>query len=465
MSDPRPQALEYVRRNRDRFLEELKDFLRIPSVSTDPAHEPDVRRAAEWVADRLRRAGAGRVEIFPTGGHPVVYAEAPADRPEAPIVLVYGHYDVQPPDPLDQWESGPFDPTVRGDNLYARGASDMKGQVLASIAAFEAVARSGPLPVHVKFLIEGEEEIGSPHLPDFIQRNRELLRCSVSLNPDAGMIAPDLPTITYGLRGLAYFELRVYGPAHDLHSGLYGGVVHNPAQVLCELIAGMHDAEGRVTLPGFYDRVRPLTEEERAELARLPMDERFYLELTGAPALWGEAGYTPIERIGARPTLEVNGLLAGFTGPGAKTVLPAYAMAKISMRLVPDQDPEEVYQQLLRYLEERAPKTVRWEVIRMAGVGASLTDRNHPAVQALSRALEAVWGRRPVFKREGGTVPIVTQLKEILGVESVLTGFGLPDDNYHAPNEKLHLPTWSRGIEALVHFFYNYGEGKEGASH
>ncbi|MFN3929953.1 MAG: M20/M25/M40 family metallo-hydrolase, partial [Thermoflexus sp.] len=338
MSDPRLQALEYVRRNRDRFLEELKDFLRIPSVSTDPAHQRDVQRAAEWVADRLRRAGAGRVEIFPTGGHPVVYAEAPANRPEAPVVLVYGHYDVQPPDPLDQWESGPFDPTVRGDNLYARGASDMKGQVLASIAAFEAVARSGPPPVHVKFLIEGEEEVGSPHLPDFIERNRELLQCSVSLNPDAGMIAPDRPTITYGLRGLAYFELRVYGPAHDLHSGLYGGVVHNPAQALCELIAGMHDAEGRVTLPGFYDRVRPLTEEERAELARLPMDERFYLELTGAPALWGEAGYTPIERIGARPTLEVNGLLAGFTGPGAKTVLPAYAMAKISMRLVPDQD-------------------------------------------------------------------------------------------------------------------------------
>ncbi len=465
MSDPRAQALEYARRNRDRFLEELKDFLRIPSVSTDPAYASGVRQAAEWVADRLRGAGAEQVEILPTGGCPLVYAEAPAGRPEAPTVLIYGHYDVQPPDPLDQWESGPFDPTVRGDYLYARGASDMKGQVMASIAAFEAVVRSGSLPVHVKFLVEGEEEIGSPHLPDFIQRNRERLQASVSLNPDAGMIRPDMPTITYGLRGLAYFELRVYGPAHDLHSGLYGGVVHNPAQVLCELIAGMHDAEGRVTLPGFYDRVRPLTEEERAELARLPMDERFYLEITGAPALWGEAGYTPIERIGARPTLEVNGLLAGFTGPGAKTIVPAYAMAKISMRLVPDQDPEEVHQQLRRYLEERAPRTVRWEVIPMAGVRASLTDRNHPAVQALSRALEAVWGRRPLFKREGGTVPIVTQLKEILGVESVLTGFALPDDNFHAPNEKLHLPTWSRGIEAMVHFLYNYGEQSGAAPH
>ncbi|MDW8065679.1 MAG: dipeptidase [Anaerolineae bacterium] len=458
MSDPRSQALEYVRRNRDRFLEELKDFLRIPSVSTDPAHLADIGRAAEWVADRLRKAGAERVEVLPTQGHPVVYGEVHADRPEAPTVLVYGHYDVQPPDPLDLWENGPFEPTVRGENLYARGASDMKGQVMASIAAFEALVRTGSLPVHVKFLIEGEEEIGSPSLPAFIQQNRERLQCTVSLNPDAGMIAPDQPTITYGLRGLAYFELRVYGPAHDLHSGLYGGIVHNPAQALCELIAGMHDAEGRVTLPGFYDRVRPLTEEERAELARLPMDERFYRELTGAPALWGEAGYTPIERIGTRPTLEVNGLLAGFTGPGAKTVLPAYAMAKISMRLVPDQDPEEVYQQLLQYLEAHAPETVRWEVIRMAGVRASVTDRNHPAVQALSRALETVWGRRPLFKREGGTVPIVTQLKELLGIESVLTGFGLPDDNYHAPNEKLHLPTWRRGMEALVHFFYNYGE-------
>lgn len=457
MTDPRVQALDYVRRNRDRFLEELKDFLRIPSVSTDPAHRPDVERAARWVAERLRAAGVDHVEILPTAGHPVVYGEARSPHPEAPTVLVYGHYDVQPPDPLDLWTSGPFEPTVRGENLYARGASDMKGQVMAAIAAFEAVARSGPLPAHVKFLIEGEEEIGSPHLPAFIQAHRDRLACTVSLNPDSGMIAPDTPTITYGLRGLAYFELRVYGPSHDLHSGLYGGVVHNPAQALCELIAGMHDAEGRVTLPGFYDRVRPLTEEERAELARLPVDNRFYLEQTGAPALWGEAGYTPVERIGARPTLEINGLLSGFTGPGAKTVLPAEARAKISMRLVPDQDPEEVYQQLLRYLEERAPKTVRWEVIRMAGVRAVLTDRNHPAVQALRRALETVWGRPPVFKREGGTVPIVTQLKEMLGVESVLTGFGLPDDNLHAPNEKLHLPTWSRGLEALVHFFYNYG--------
>ncbi|MCS7251739.1 MAG: dipeptidase [Thermoflexus sp.] len=458
MSDPRPQAVDYVRRNQDRFLEDLKDFLRIPSVSTDPRCFEDIRRAAEWVADRLRQAGAEHVEVLPTEGHPVVYGAAYGDRSEAPTVLVYGHYDVQPPDPLERWENEPFEPVVRGENLYARGASDMKGQIIASIAAFEALIRTGSLPVHVKFLIEGEEEIGSPSLPAFIQQNRERLRCTVSLNPDAGMIAPDQPTITYGLRGLAYFELRVYGPAHDLHSGLYGGIVHNPAQVLCELIAGMHDAAGRVTLPGFYDRVRPLTEEERAELARLPMDEHFYLELTGAPTLWGETGYSPIERIGARPTLEVNGLLAGFTGPGAKTVLPAYAMAKISMRLVPDQDPEEVHQQLLQYLEAHAPETVRWEVIRMAGVRASVTDRNHPAVQALSRALETVWGRRPLFKREGGTVPIVTQLKELLGIESVLTGFGLPDDNYHAPNEKLHLPTWRRGMEALVHFFYNYGE-------
>ena len=334
----------------------------------------------------------------------------------------------------------------------------MKGQIIATLSALEAIKEtSGTYPVNLKFLIEGEEEIGSPSLPAFMEANKELLACDAALNPDAGMIAPDVPTIVYALRGLAYFELRVYGPSSDLHSGLYGGVVHNPAQALCELIAGMHDNQGRVTLPGYYDSVRELSAQERQELARLPMDEVYYQGQTGVPQVWGEAGFSPIERVGARPTLEVNGLYSGFIGKGSKTVLPAYAMAKISMRLVPDQDPAEVHQQLRRFLEERAPKTVRWELTAMQGGTASISDLNHPATQALAAALETVWGKRPVYKREGGSVPVVAEMQKLLSVESVLTGFGLPDDNLHAPNEKLHLPTWYKGIDALVHFFYNYG--------
>jgi acetylornithine deacetylase/succinyl-diaminopimelate desuccinylase-like protein len=455
MSDPRSAAIRYVQEHREQFLDELKEFASIPSVSTDPQHQADMRRCAEWVADRLRASGMGRVEVFSTTGHPVVYGESLSVGPNAPTVLIYGHYDVQPPDPLDLWQSGPFVPTLRGENLYARGASDNKGQMMTAIKAVEAAARATGLPANVKFFIEGEEEIGSPSLGEFIAGHKEMLACDFCLNPDAGMISADLPTITYALRGIAYFELRVYGPAHDLHSGLFGGVVHNPAQALCELIAAMHDGQGRVALPGFYDKVRPLDDQERAELARLPIGEDFYLQGTDAPALWGEQGYSPVERTGARPTLEVNGLLAGFTGEGSKTVIPAWAMAKISMRLVPDQDPDEVHQQLLRYLETNAPPTVRWKVIPLVGGPASICDRHSPGVRALSQALETVWGKRPVFKREGGSIPVVAQMQKLLGVDSVLTGFGLPDDNVHAPNEKLHLPTWYRGMEAIVHFLYN----------
>lgn len=448
------QALAYLDQHADRFLAELEAFLRIPSISTSPDHKADMDRAANWVAENLRAIGAESVQVFPTDGHAVVYGELHAEQPNAPTVLVYGHYDVQPADPLEAWHSPPFEPTVRGERLYARGATDMKGQVMASLKAAEAAVHGG-LPVNLKFLIEGEEEVGSPNLAPFIATHRDLLACDFCLNPDAGMIAPDLPTITYALRGLAYFELRVYGPKQDLHSGIYGGVVHNPAQALAELIAGMHDEQGRVTLPGFYDKVLPLDDEERAELARLPMDEAFYLEQTGAPALWGEAGYTPVERVGARPTLEINGLYSGFTGKGAKTVLPAYAMAKISCRLVPEQDPNEVAEQMRAYLEQHAPPTIRWELEVMHGGPASITDRKSPWVQALAQAMEQVWGVRPVYKREGGSIPVVAQIQEILGKDSVLTGFGLPDGNLHGPDENLHLPTWRKGIAALVHFFYN----------
>ena len=451
-------ALDFLNANHERFLEELKDFLRIPSVSTTEEHKADVQAAAEWVAANLRKIGAKNVQIFPTKRHPVVYGEIVAAK-SAPTVLVYGHYDVQPPDPEGKWETPPFEPSIRGKRLYARGASDMKGQVMASLKAAEAVANSGS-PVNIKFIIEGEEEIGSPDLAPFIAEHKELLVADVCLNPDAGMLAPDLPTITYGLRGLAYFELYVYGPTHDLHSGVYGGVVHNPAQAIAELIAGMHDKDGRITLPGFYDKVLPLSEEERAALADLPFDpEKFYLEQTGVPKLWGEPEYTPIERTGARPTLEINGLYSGYIGKGAKTVIPSYAMAKISCRLVPKQDPAEVAEQLRAYLEANAPDTIRWELKVMDGAPASIVNLDQPAVKALAKAMEQTWGRGPVYRREGGSIPVVGQMQEILGLESVLTGFGLPDSLIHAPNENLHLPTWRKGMEALVRFFYRFAEG------
>ena len=454
----RSAALQYAHNNRDRFLEELEEFVRIPSISTDPAAKADMQKAAEWVASQLHTLGMQNVNIYPTAGHPVVFGEYLSAGETRPTVLIYGHYDVQPAEPLELWESPAFSPTIKGDNLYGRGASDMKGQVVASLKAVEAVIRNGGLPVNIKFMVEGEEEIGSVHLGDFIAAHKDLLACDFAVNPDTGMIGAQTPTITYGLRGLAYFELRLAGPDHDLHSGLFGGTIHNPAQVLCELIAGMHDAQGRITLPGFYDKVRSLSEEERLELARLPTDEHFYLEQTGVPALFGESGFTPGERVGARPTLEVNGLLSGFTGEGSKTVLPSKAMAKISMRLVPDQDPEEVRMQLMAYLEAHVPPTVTYEVLQHAGGPPSITDLEIPGVLALADALEETWGKRPVFRREGGSVPVTAQFKDILGVESVLTGFGLPDDNLHAPNEKMHLPTFYRGIDALIRFIANLGE-------
>ncbi len=452
------KAIAYAQQHQAQFVDELKTFISIPSVSTDAQARPAILQAAEWVAGQLRSLQMQNVAIYPTAGHPVVYGEYLAAGADKPTLLIYGHYDVQPAEPLELWHSPAFEPAQRGENLYGRGASDMKGQVTIALKAVEALARTSGLPINLKWVIEGEEEIGSPNLEKFISEHKELLACDFALNPDAGMIDAQVPTITYGLRGLAYFEIRLSGPDHDLHSGVYGGTVHNPAQVLCELIAGMHDDQGHITLPGFYDRVRPLEENERTELGRLPMDEKFYLAQTGVPALYGEAGYTPVERVGGRPTLEVNGLLSGFTGVGPKTVLPAKAMAKISMRLVPDQDPVEVRQQLHQYLEMHAPKTVRWEVETMASNPASIARLDIPGVTALSQAFEETWGRRPVYRREGGSVPVVGQMQKVLGIESVLTGFGLPDDNLHAPNEKIHLPTFQRGIEAIIRFLSILGD-------
>lgn len=454
------KALDYANQNRERFLNELIEVLKIPSISTDAEFNNDVQRAAEWMANRLKRLGMENVEVMPTdGGHPVVYADY-IKKPDAPTVLVYGHYDVQPADPFELWETGPFEPEVRGDLLFGRGSSDMKGQVLATFSAIESVMNSGApngVPVNLKFLLEGEEEIGSKNLEPFIKKHAEKFKADISLNPDAGMMDIDQPTITYGLRGLAYLEVNVWGPKADLHSGLYGGAVHNPAQAMAELIAKMHDEKGRITLPGFYDTVRPMSEQEHSDFARLPNDDASYLAGTGVPALWGEEGYTSAERIGARPTLEVNGLLSGWTGPGSKTVLPAKAMAKISCRLVPDQTPAEVENQMVRFMEENAPKTIHWEVKKLAGSPFAIADLNNPGVKAMHKAMETVWGTRPFYRREGGSIGAVAMLQQICGVESVLVGTGLPSDNVHSPNEHLHLPTWYKGIDSFIHFFYNLG--------
>ena len=455
------KALDYAKQNREQFLKQLIEVLKIPSISTDAAYKADVLRAAEWLANRLRQLGMENVEVMPTdGGHPVVYGDY-LKKPGAPTVLVYGHYDVQPADPLELWESGPFEPQVRGDLLFGRGSSDMKGQVIATLSAIESVMTSGTqrgeLPVNLKFLLEGEEEIGSKNLEAFLRRHAEKFKADVSLNPDAGMLDIDMPTITYGLRGLAYFEINVWGPRADLHSGLYGGAVHNPAQVLTDLVSKMHDKKGRITLPGFYDSVRPLSEAERADFARLPIDDAHYLKETGVPALWGEEGYSSAERTGARPTLEVNGLLSGWTGPGSKTVLPARAMAKISCRLVADQMPAEVEKQMIRFMEQNAPKTVKWEVKDLSHSPFAIADLNNPGVKAMDRAMESVWGTRPYYRREGGSIGAVAMLQQICGVESVLVGMGLPSDNVHSPNEHLHLPTWYKGIDSFIHFLYNLG--------
>ena len=451
-------ALQYTAKNRQKFIKDLNELLAIPSISADTNGKPAMENAARWIKKSLQNNNFDTVKIYQTAGNPVVYGEKKTGKKNAQTILFYGHYDVQPVEPLGEWESEPFEGVVRGDYLFARGASDMKGQYIACLKAIESILSTGELPVNVKFILEGEEEIGSPNLEDFLKQHADLLKCDVVVNPDTGMIAPDVPTITYGLRGLAYFELRVYGPSSDLHSGVFGGVVHNPGQALCELIAGMHSSDMKVTLPGFYDDVRPLPASERAELNRLPVSDQDYLDQTGAPALWGEDGYTPTERLGARPTLEVNGLYSGYIEAGAKTVLPSYAMAKISMRLVPDQDPQKVYDSLHLYLKQNAPETIRWELVNMSGAPACITNRDLPAVQAMSRAMERIWGKTPVFRRDGGSVPVVTHMQEILGVDSILTGFGLPDDHIHAPNERLHLPTWEKGIQVLICFLFNLAE-------
>jgi acetylornithine deacetylase/succinyl-diaminopimelate desuccinylase-like protein len=447
------EALTLTEKEKEKQLQQLIEFVSIPSISTLPEHKPDIATAAQWLSAHLQAIGLQNVKIFPTELHPVVYAEW-LGAPGQPTVLIYGHYDVQPVDPLDLWKSHPFKPEVREHFLYARGASDDKGQTFAHIKAVEAYLKTAKkLPVNVKFLIEGEEEIGSPSLTNFVASNKALLKADVSLISDSHILSPTQPSIVYGLRGLAYLELEVNGPDHDLHSGSYGGGVHNPLNALAAIIAKLHHADGSIAVTGFYDRVRALSADERKELAKLPFDEKAFCQEAGISAIWGEQAYTPIERLGARPTLDVNGIWGGFIGVGAKTVLPATATAKISMRLVPDQDPQEIAKLFQAYVEKIAPKTVK-ATVRSLGHFAqpAIVDRHIPEMQAAVKAYKEGFGAEPLFTREGGSIPVVTLLKKQLGIDSILMGFGLPDDRLHSPNERFFLPNFYKGIQTSLHF-------------
>jgi acetylornithine deacetylase/succinyl-diaminopimelate desuccinylase-like protein len=447
------KVIDYINVNRERYLDELKTLLAIPSVSALPEHAADVRRCAEWCADELRRIGLDHVRVIETRGYPVVYGDW-LGAPGAPTILYYGHYDVQPVDPLNLWESPPFEATIRDGEIYARGAADDKGQVFMHMKAVEAyLKQQGGLPVNMKFMLEGEEEVGSEHLDDFVRAHRDDLVADVVVISDSAMFARGIPSICYGLRGLVYFQIDLRGSGTDLHSGSFGGAVANPAFVLAQMIAQMKDRSGRVRIPGFYDDVRPLKEEERQAWASLPFSEKAYRRDFGIPKLFGETGYTTLERTWARPTLEVNGLLSGFTGEGAKTVLPARAMAKISMRLVPDQDPDKIAGLFEAYVGKLAPKTVELTITRMHGGKPWMTAYDHPFVQAAARAIEKGFGRTPVFTREGGSIPVVSTFQEELGLPSVLFGVGLPDENAHAPNEKLDLGNFHNGIIASAYLY------------
>ncbi len=446
-------VIDFINTHRDQYLDELKAFLAIPSISALPEHAADTRRCAEWCADEMRRIGLQNVRLIDTPGNPVVYGDW-LGAEGAPTILFYGHYDVQPVDPLELWESPPFEATIRDGEIYARGAADDKGQVFMHFKAIEAhMKQNGRLPVNMKIILEGEEEVGSANLDNFIKANQEQLKADVVVISDSGMFARGVPSICYGLRGLVYFQIDLRGSKSDLHSGLFGGAVVNPNMALANLLSQMKDRSGRVRIPGFYDDVRELTQEERDQWKRLPFNDKRYAKELGAPKLFGETGYSTLERTWARPTFEVNGLLGGFTGEGAKTVIPAVAMAKVSMRLVPNQDPDRIAELFEAYVKKIAPKSVEVKVTRMHGGKAWMTEFNNPYVQAAGRAIEKGFGKEPVFTREGGSIPVVATFTEILGLPSVLFGVGLPDENAHAPNEKLDLGNFHGGVIASAYLY------------
>jgi acetylornithine deacetylase/succinyl-diaminopimelate desuccinylase-like protein len=448
------QALIYAKEQYDAKLAQLIEWLSIPSISTLPEHQPAMQRAADWLVTYLRGIGMAHVEHIATPGHPVVYAEWQAADPAAPTLLIYGHYDVQPVDPLAEWRTPPFEPTIVGENIFARGASDDKGQIFALLAGLEAyLATAGRLPINVKVLVEGEEEISSPHLAPLIAERKAQLACDAVLIADHPLLAPGVPLVLIGVRGNCYMEVEVRGPASDLHSGTFGGAVENPLNVLVRLLASLQDSERRVTIPGFYDSVRPVSEAERALLARVPITEAAAMALSGAPALAGERGYSLAERLSVRPTFEVHGIYGGFTGAGKKTVIPAFGRAKIGMRLVPDQQPEQIAALVEAHLRRLAPPTVSLSVQVLGTSRAAVIDPAAPTIQATIPAYKAAFGAEPVLMRGGGSLPIVPDLQELLGAPIVMIGFGLPDDNLHAPNEKLNLDHFRRGMVMAIQYY------------
>ncbi len=443
----------YIDANQQKFLDELFELLRIPSVSTDSTKKGEIQKAANFLLDQLKSLNLNRVELFETPGNPIVYGEH-CPHTDKPTVLIYGHYDVQPSDPDDLWDTPAFEPTIKDENIYARGASDDKGQAYTHVKALESFVQSGEeIPVNVKIILEGEEEIGSPNLVPFINQHKDMLTCDMVLISDTAMFGKDQPSITYGLRGLAYMEVEVVGPNRDLHSGVYGGAVENPLNVLCEMIAKMKDEDGVIQIPGFYDKVIPLTEADREASAALPFDEEAYKKSLDIDAVHGEKGYTTLERASARPTLDVNGIWGGYTGEGAKTVLPSKANAKISMRLVPDQDPKEIAKLFTEYFHSIAPDTVKVKVTEHHGGHASITNLDFYGLKAAAKAFEDVFEKDVLFSREGGSIPIVADFKKILGVESILMGFGLTSDAIHSPNEKFSIQDFHRGVKTSARFF------------
>ncbi|HTK94516.1 MAG TPA: dipeptidase [Terriglobales bacterium] len=451
----------FARENQQRFLNELKDLLRIPSVSTLPEHKNDMRRAADFVAAEMRRVGLEHVEIIATPGHPLIYADW-LHAPGKPTVLCYGHYDVQPPDPLDEWHTPPFEPTERNQNIYARGAVDDKGQMYMHIKAIEALMKTeGKLPLNVRLIIEGEEEVGGESIAKFVREHSARLKADFALVSDTEMFAPDLPTLCVGLRGMVYTELEAVGAMTDLHSGMYGGAAPNPLEALSRMIAKMKDDKGKILIPGFYKRVaKPSTAELKAWKS-LPFKEKDYLKNeVGSKSLTGELGYSVLERTWARPTLEVHGMPGGFVGAGGKTVIPAKASAKISMRLVPDQRPDEIFKLYSKFVKQITPKGIQINIKQFSVADPIVVKTDNKFVKASTEAMHEVFGKNTVYIRSGGSIPIVADFEKFLKIPSVMMGFGLPDDNLHAPNEKFHIPNFYRGIESIIRFFQLVGGEK-----
>ena len=450
---------EYQEKNKQRFLDELLEMLRIPSISANSDKKEDMKRCAEVVKSRLLEAGASKAEVMQTDGHPVVYAEKIID-PAKPTVLVYGHYDVQPPDPLELWHSGPFEPVIKDGKIYARGSADDKGQFYMHVKALEILTKTNTLPCNIKFLIEGEEEVGSPNLGKFVAANKTMLKADVILISDSSMLSMDTPSIDIGVRGLAYIQVEVTGPNRDLHSGIYGGAVANPITILAKMIASCHDENNRITLPGFYDDVLEATPEERKLMAAAPYNEGEYKKDLGIEEVWGEKGFTTNERTGIRPTLELNGIWGGYTGEGSKTVLPSKAFAKVSARLVPNQSSHKISQLLLEHFKKIAPTGVQVNTIELHGGEPYMTPIDSSAYKAAAKAIETTFGKKPIPVRGGGSIPICSILEKELNIKIVFMGFGLDSDNLHSPNEKFDLANFYKGIETIPYFHKYFAELK-----